>query len=623
MTRTVLFLFVTLFLSCSRGQQNNNPPIITTPAIEPADPVQPIYIDRPKPVLKPNLLSELGNETQIKTSHFWHRNDGVLTHQNPSESPLFSEQVSYRDNDGSFLLVNTKDNYSSDQAYDQLLLKETFYSVPLEANTVYTFSFMALVESACPAPGVFVNLRGDHKGTFGSFHIESIFLKDKNTWQEVIVVFKSPNVSTNLSFQITNFRSHEGYNCIQCSTCNKTNDDCWPIYIDDFYLAEGVSYRESPKPKSEYKNDPLRRIDRYGNIELKQNGNWTPFFPLMVYSHNARLKPGQSNDPQVFYSNTPNDTSDDGYKLYKKMGFNTVAWASARFSLDEIIKAELYGNIDLTYYGTSLDERTLIDDIKFLQQKDKEKHILFYYHDHEDNFTRDYIDWQSFISAAKKSTDVPIYQLNGNPGNVSRYNNESCQLVDVTGTYYGSNNDRFVMSDHSNLINVPTIMAQINTPLDEHIRPYIYHAISAGAKGVGYFRDEPYLKKDGLQVYNSKGDIKNAIWFEDFKNISDEIEAMLPIIRQAHWTDWTIELTGDQNNVKFGTRQYENQAYIFLSNYAKGSRSVEITLSDIDLKTNLVEDFHSGETRATVRQNKFNIFLEPNEGCLLKLDASF
>jgi hypothetical protein len=77
------------------------------------------------------------------------------------------------------------------------------------------------------------------------------------------------------------------------------------VWADDFYLGEGLGLDQPPAPKKPF-DGALVRVDALGNFEVKQGDEWTPFFPLCMYSDNYR-----------------------DWLVYSRQGWNTIMWTGA------------------------------------------------------------------------------------------------------------------------------------------------------------------------------------------------------------------------------------------------------------------------------------------------------
>ncbi len=59
------------------------------------------------------------------------------------------------------------------------------------------------------------------------------------------------------------------------------------IWLDDFYLGEGLGFEAPPACKTPFEGS-LTRVDSLGNIEINISGVWIPFFPVAVYGASQR-----------------------------------------------------------------------------------------------------------------------------------------------------------------------------------------------------------------------------------------------------------------------------------------------------------------------------------------------
>ena len=616
------------------------------------------YLSKKIERYQPNLLAHLSHE-MLNADKYYHLVDG-----RSGDLLDLSDSASGDDlDDGCFKLINAHQSYEvyKDDNWDRInLLEEN--AIPIKASTTYTLSIMMKTPSVCPSPAL--EMRVDYFKKNG----DRIYLKDRNgevrkyngyplknietirainskadTWQEQHLIFKTPVDAGKIVFSFTNNLEYEKgdlpYLCDDCD-CASNNADCWPILIDDFYLGEGISFKGESIKKQSFKNaDSNVHIDEYGNVEILDDGIWKAFFPLMIYQTHQRDQAKYPSNPHhsVLYLGEPDDPTDDGYRLYGQMGFNTSAWSRTVADIEALLEGGLdFVNFDITSYCKEWDKKgsytvdKLITDINAVRDAGLEDRILFYYHDNELSLHQ--VEWHELLRTLRSITSKPIYQLNGYPGNTANYYNEECQLIDVSGTYVtdkeGFHNRRFSILDHQSNMGVPAIIAQ-HTQIspnpksgghDMHPRPIVYAAIANGARGYGYFMDVPIRDLDGdgnVTEYDRSGDIRFASWKADFPNIACEVNNMLPIIRMPHWTPWKVQSSNDK--VDLGTREYKGYPYLFIANSSGDIQTVELDLKDLGILHSEVVDYNSGEKLTSIVNCKLKITLAKDEGRLLKI----
>jgi len=283
-------------------------------------------------------------------------------------------------------------------------------------------------------------------------------------------------------------------------------------------LGEGISFKDPAQPSVSFKNKNTR-IDHLGNIEVKRDGKWKAFFPLMIYQTHLRNQARNPANPYhgSLYLNDFNDETDNGDKLYGKMGFNASAWARTPEDIKSLVAGGLeYVNFDISGYCKEWDKKgsypldSLEKDWQNVLDEGLEDHVLFFYHDNELSLHQ--VEWYDLLKEVRRISDKPIYQLNGFPGNGANFHNSSDQLIDATGTYInkkqeGFTNRRWAILNNQQNMNVPALIAQ-HTELspnptsgghDQHPRPVIYAAIANGARVYAYFQDIPLRNLVGDQ----------------------------------------------------------------------------------------------------------------------------
>jgi hypothetical protein len=654
--RIFLLSFLTLaLLSCKQKKEIQS--LVRKTTLPPAPKnIESLYASKHlKRDPNTNLLKHLSDES-VATKFFYHNKDG-------KPGSLFnSMESSEKDGtDGCFELVNSYQSYEfyKEDKWDALDLSIN-HAINVQSNTVYTFSIMMKTPQVCPSPSlemkvVYFNQHGENiatrdvRGNVVMYNgkplrkIETIrALNSKaNVWQEQNLVFTTPKNTSKITFGFVNNLEYEIEDeLVKCKDCGcpLSNKDCWPILIDDFFLGEGISFSTPPTINQSFKNE-YTRIDHLGNIEVMKDGRWSAFFPLMIFQdykrHGAR-HPG--NPYHGIFLNKFNDASDDGYRLYTQMGFNTAAWTRTAEDIQALLNAGIdYVNFDITGYCKEWDNKgsylisRFITDLQEIKNAGLEDKILFFYHDNELSLHQE--EWKDLLDVVREYSNQPIFQLNGYPGNTANYNNDNCDLVDVVGTYVcsprdGYTNTRISILDHQSNMNVPAIVGQ-HTQLSPNPksgghginpRSIIYASIASGARSYGYFMDVPYrdIDGDGKLEYDKTGDIRFAKWKDDFPVIACEVNNMLPIIRMPHWTPWKVK--SNNKKIDIGTREFEGYPYLFLANSSGSVQSLRLDLSELEIGNTQVTDYNYKTSRGQVRNNIYNTKLKKDEGVLLRIN---
>jgi len=386
------------------------------------------------------------------------------------------------------------------------------------------------------------------------------------------------------------------------------------LWIDDIYFGEGRSFEQPVSPRKRFAGE-MTRVDALGNVEIRRGGEWMPFFPLCIYADNGR----------------------EDFSVYSRQGFNTQMWASSAATIEKAKRAVSDFNPDGMMSGLQIAQYLLhdgwaygdIDDLKTRINEIKALglmgYLLWYYWDNE----HVYGDWflPSEVTRTIQEMDVdpqgrrmhPIYALQGNVGLARRYNNHYAYLVDIVGTYIGSHTgargsgtDRLIILDNIESQYQPVVVAQINWGVGLDMRPRLYAAIARGARAMGFWRDF-YSRTD-------RPSVEELPWWPDFPNLRREIDALLPLIRQPHWTSWRVEC--HEKIVEFGTRELGGEGYIIAANFADKDKQVSFTVSGLDYKPTDVVDYFAGTHVASFTNGRFSASIPAHGSAVFRLRAS-
>jgi hypothetical protein len=412
-----------------------------------------------------------------------------------------------------------------------------------------------------------------------------------NQWQECVSIFRS---QIGDSFVTVKFE-------LQFQPLDAPSGVLW---ADEFYLGEGIGFNEQPSPKKKF-DGTMTRIDSLGNIEVLTNNQWEPFFPIGIYSDWLRPE----------------------WSIYSRQGFNTVMWATNLSSISRAKTANMFSGLDLseflmsgvgdgTNYGNSNKLRQTLEEIK--TNSPNMDGLLWYYWDNENA----YDEWKVPLELTNlvKGLDVnssgkrmhPIYALQGNEGLARRYQNDFVQMTDVVGAYVtadtpslNSEKDRgsfsLILLDHLQKQTNPVVIAQINHGVGLAFRARVYSALAHGAKGFAFWKDAYQSTTSSFAI-----DILNEPWWGDLPNIKNEIDLLLPILRQPHWTQWTV--TSNTDRIDFGTRDYNGKAFLIVSNEQSEDLMVTLTLSNFkSYSPKSIINFFSNQKESPILQSQFTL----------------
>lgn len=485
-------------------------------------------------------------------------------------------------NKGSIKLSKTAQTW---QGTDKIISKNKISVIP---GKTYQLEFKIMTKTWPPptihAAGEFHNSNKKLINAEGSYFSSS----EVDNWEDNTLYIQVPDNS-----EIKYF-----YPKISMLPKYSKNADIW---IDDISITEVVIDRKRPDENKKEFTGSLTKVDKLGNIEIFRNGKWQPFFMFGIYA----------------------DKNRSNWRTYSKQGFNTNMWASSSSIIKKGSNAGLYSNLQVGQYVVDVDwlpkDRSkkinhLRDTISKIKSDGLMDEVLFYYIDNEFYKITDELIG---VSNTIKSLDLdrngkrmhPIYMLNGAYGLARKYNN----ISDITGTYVAKDRTDIPLSENFTGLQInenqrqPAVIAQINRGVGLSFRPILFGAIAKGAKGLGFWRDG-----------GSGINIEKAPWWNDFPNMVKEIEQMMPLIRESHFTDWTVEC--DNDAIIFGSRMYKNKGHLIIANPTSSRVQANFTIYDLPYSISLVKDYFSGNIAGDINKNVVTVTLNPYGTKVIRLD---
>jgi Concanavalin A-like lectin/glucanases superfamily/Carbohydrate binding domain len=495
-------------------------------------------------------------------------------------------------------------------------------NIPVTAGKTYIFSAYIKV-TTWPPPlvdlgvGLYnaagTNVVNDESGMAGN--------STPNTWEELSMVVTPTAGVTSVTFVF-----YRGY-----ADSGGAPNNMW---VDEVYFGEGVGFASPPTPKIPFDGANIK-ADALGNITVLRGSTFQPFFPLCMYSDGRR--------------------ANYGYPLYSAQGFNCDMWGNYQTLPNGAAATSSFNpnglmvSMQMVQYTNSLpggaydaDGSRLRAQIQALKDSGYfASHFLFYYWDNENVWDH----WNEHMTTIANTQDAdkvggvrthPLYMLQGSYGAARTYHTATGVGVrggpDITGVYSGSANTGGAGHAGSQEIiwnqqgqNVPVVVEQMNiatagAPPGEARRLWYAH-IGRGAKAIGIWRDCAINDCGGVAV-----DITTVPWWPDVPNLRTEIDQLLPIIRQPHWTSWTASYN-QSLAVTVGTRDYLGKGHLWLNNESHSSATtVTFTLAGLPYTPTSAVNVLTGASTPVTGGNTLTVTLPAlgiNSGtAVLRLEGS-
>jgi len=458
----------------------------------------------------------------------------------------------------------------------------------------YTYGFYIKTENGPTYVGAQISLHDEDKKYLRNHDSARGGTTRDGDWQEIAVSFTVPEGIAFVGLQVY-------------KTDNTKPDGV--VWADEFYLGEGLGLEQPPSPKKPFDGAHVR-VDALGNFEVNKKGVWTPYFPLCMYSDNYR-----------------------DWSVYSKQGWNTIIWAGDAQQVQQARDAKSDFNPDGMLAGFSISQYTfpsgwaynnladLRTKLTTIFDKGLGDNLLFYYWDNEVN--HDQYQVPVDVINTIKSVDLdstgkrlhPVYALQGTY-NIARVH-AAHGLVDVSGTYVGgaavetgkardSGDEGLFILDREEGQTTPAAFAQFNVVKGAgDMRLRLYNSIILGARAIGYWRDcyGPNTKEDW-----SVEQVDKLPWWPDFPNLRREVDKLLPIIREPHWTKWKVKVE-PPGDVRVGTRDHKGEGYLILVNQTTEPRNVTITIEGLHYEAKEVRNVFDNKQVASINQSSFTVAL--------------
>lgn len=375
--------------------------------------------------------------------------------------------------------------------------------------------------------------------------------------------------------------------------------------VDLFEMPAGYEVANLEPINMRTDKDPFlsstHRIDEWGNIYIKSvnSNNWNHTFPKMIYKgYNGAYK------PEYF----------EKFERYKEYGFNGVMDVWVENECKDVLRAGL-DNISLISPPQPEYYRYLEDVSDWANANDEHEHILW------TNFDNEYsnagnTDYQNHVANRANQLFLdpntgrrrhPIYYLNGQFGLPRSYHNSQRDVMDISGSYVGSEflyqEDKFICPGPTILTEfltqhqrTPVPVIQLQSFYEENFIPSLFYGIILGGKALSVWRDSTYENKIDPEF-------QHCYWACAFKyQVSERLDKMLPIIALPHITQWRTTTT-EFPAVRVGTRMKNREGYLIFANFAEKDMVVHAQVNGLAAKEAV--DYFTGEHIADVTNGEF------------------
>jgi hypothetical protein len=478
------------------------------------------------------------------------------------------------------------------------------HSIPVEEGNWYVVSGYMYIQSL-PSDVIRFYIGYDREdGT----HIRSVMHTllsnaSENSWEEFIVpvyIQKGKDIK-NIKLFVKNTGSPD----VNVPTISDVWIDDISVYkVDDSSQLFG---KEKPFVKQAFDGTKVK-VDSLGNFSIKENGEFEPFFPMIIYPNNDKSK----------------------WASYASAGFNTVLCnspADAQTAVDN----GMYWIWDLYSYGVSDMSASGYD--RFVREYESLKpelldKLLYFYWDNEQFYVFDSL---KMFSDKIKIMDVdedgkrmrPISMNLGLTTGSKNYYNDKYKLIDLQSVYinpllykkndplwydyelegfYASEFGLFSAFENIENTKLPKSVFVIDSPQDVYLENMIYSALARGGKGFAFWRDG-----------DTQPAIETKTWWNDLPDITARLNQLLPLVRTPHWTDWELlsSLKDDEDGIVVGTRDYDSKRCMIFASRSDNNELITFTTPDRNMTD--MYDFFDNTLVAKAEGKSTTISLSPHQ----------
>lgn len=496
-----------------------------------------------------------------------------------------------RQNDGSGS-INLPYNYSNPDHRTQSYIQSN--KVPVVAGQVYTVAGYMYTASA-RHPYISFNLivydsNGRQISRNKWMYMQGVTAS--NQWQEIAGIYRPLPDDAYVSLYV--WRDYRGE--------DNLSPDVW---FDDAYIGTGIGFDQPPAQKQAF-DGAMTRVDSLGNIEVNRNGTWEPFFPICVYGKinftqadlNAYSKQGFNCLKGWFVDGITQN--------YLQMHLNAVSDFNPNglMSMGEIGQYTIPSNT--TYYN-NIDN--LSSSIRNLMSKPLfSKVFLSYYLDNE--------QYNQYPIIKAVTDKIKTLDINGqNQRNHFIFTNQGSDGItrvfddsfDAVGDYLESNvalgMDNIRIIDNIQNQDKPitwSVVSLQSDPSGNGLRSKLYQSLIVGGKGIAVYSDP---------ITGTTTSITTTGAWTALPQLRREVDQLLPLIRQPHWTSWSVTPSNALTPILIGTRDYNNDGYLILLNPSSSAATATYTLSGLPYKAYSISSYFDNSAITSVANNQFTISL--------------
>ena len=374
-------------------------------------------------------------------------------------------------------------------------------------------------------------------------------------------------------------------------------DDQWgsgPVWLDDIAILPGVQVRVQNTAKAAFDGSQTR-VDSLGNWEVLENGAWKPWFPLCVAANADR----------------------SSFAPLAAGGFNCDIWGGVNaYGVQKAKSAGMrsFFNLSQYYQPTGWAYRNwgdLAARIAEINASPAADALAGYWMDNEAPFGT-FSDYETMARTIQNNDRLngqrrrPIVQLQ-KPSWARSFTNNGVAFSDALAAYMPANDGSLRIGAMLDGQNQPSTMCQLSGG-NPAMRSVIYNCLAQGGRSISYWMDgNPGQTDHGFAA----GPVDQNPWWPELAAVSREITALLPVIRSAPATNWSISSStlNDMNPVSWTTRNTGGIAHMILANLSGSAQQVTFQVQSSPYAVGEVRDYFTNQLLAVAQNGSFTLNL--------------